>query len=97
MHLGVSYLKVPLTYGRAYSVSLAVQQSADLHEFTVALCVVVDHRRLHKEGVVVVEDAADALPRCLHEHRSLVAFHERPHALVDGDFRLLREGEMPMS
>ena len=88
--MGVSNLTVPPTYGRAYAVALAVEQAPDLHEFTVALDVVVDHGRLHEEGVVVVEHAVDALLRLLHEHRALVTLHEGPHPLVHGDLRLLR-------
>ena len=57
--LGVSNLNAILTYGRAYAVSLAVQQCADLHQFTVALYGVVYHGGFHQEGVVIVEHAVD--------------------------------------
>lgn len=43
------------------AVSLAVEKSSDLHQFTVPLDSVVDHRRLHEEGVVSLHRPLDAL------------------------------------
>lgn len=82
----------------SYSVAFGVEKSSDLHKFTVSLDVVINHRRLHKEGVVTFQNFINALLSRLHEdtwfssaHALFLSyFHEVPHRLVRWNRRLLR-------
>ena len=71
------------------SISLAVQQSSDLHELAVPLDGVVDHRGLHEEGVITVHRPRDPFLGWLHEHAGLTLVHEGPHPLVRRKLRFL--------
>ena len=76
----------PLTDACPDAVALAVQQATDLHQFTVALYVVVYHSRFHQERVVTLQNAFDSLFGCLHEDALLLVVHESPHPLVGRQF-----------
>ncbi len=60
-----------------------------LGEVAVALDEVVERGRFHEEGVVAVEDAADALLVRADEDGRLLALHVAPHLLVRLDLRVL--------
>ena len=74
-----------LTDGGPDSVSLGVDEPADLREVAVPLADVLDAGGLHEHGVVGGEHARDALPVVLHQRCVLPAAHEGPHLLVGGD------------
>ena len=77
------------TFGGGNAVALAIEEAADLGEVAVPLHCVVEHRRLHEEGVVALEDALYALLVVRDEDRGLLRLHVPPHLLVDRYLRVL--------
>uniref|UniRef100_A0A182IPF2 Uncharacterized protein n=1 Tax=Anopheles atroparvus TaxID=41427 RepID=A0A182IPF2_ANOAO len=77
------------------SSSLRVEHAADLRQLAVALDHVLDRGRLHQERVAAFafDHALDALDVAGGEHGRPGRLHERPHALVGGEVRVLRNGK----
>ena len=75
---------------RGDAVALGVEEPPDLGEVAVALHFVLDHRRLHQEGVVALQHPRHPLLVRLDEDTRSV-LHELPHFLVRLDPRVPEE------
>lgn len=71
-----------ITYWRANSIALRVNQASDLGEVAVSLGNVLYAGRLHEEGIVGGQDSCNPFLVVFHQGCVLPAAHERPHLLV---------------
>lgn len=71
-----------ITYWRANSIALRVNQASNLGEVAVSLCDVLYAGGLHEEGIVSGQDSCNPFLVVLHQGCVLPAAHERPHLLV---------------
>lgn len=74
-----------LTDGSSNTVTLGVDETADLREVAVPLADVFDAGGLHQHGVVRGQDPGDSILVVFHQRRVFPAAHEGPHLLVGGD------------
>lgn len=78
-----------LTHRCSDTISFSVQKTADLREIAVSLDNVIQHSRLHQEGIITLENPLNTLFVSWHEYRWLLVFHESPHFLVRLDHWVL--------
>lgn len=71
-----------ITYWRANSIALRVDQTSNLGEVAVSLCDVLYAGGLHEEGIVSGQDSCNPFLVVLHQGCVLPAAHERPHLLI---------------
>lgn len=71
-----------ITYWRANSIALRVDQASNLGEVAVSLCDVLYAGGLHEEGIVSGQDSCNPFLVVLHQGCVLPAAHECPHLLV---------------